>query len=188
MPRTLAIGLGANIDSPVGPPKSTLITVRPVIERAIKKWVNAFLDESLNNLKIDSNIDFRWSSLYKTKPQGGPKKQPFFINAVLVIRGNRLAKLQPSVTKATDLLNRLFVIEKEFGRDRKTTSIQWGPRSLDLDLLAWGDLHINNSQLILPHPRLIERDFVLIPLAEAIKSKSEPPIKLRAQEEWGKTI
>ena len=93
----------------------------------------------------------------------------FFINAVLVIRGNRMAKLQPSVTKATDLLHRLYVIEKEFGRDRNFEKVHWGPRSLDIDFLSWGNLHIHNSEFILPHPRIMERDFVLNPLAEALK-------------------
>ena len=122
--------------------------------------------------------------MFETNPIGGPTNQPNYINAVLVVRGGIFSKLNPSVDAAIDLLKRLWEVEKAFGRDRKISSIRWGPRSLDLDLLAWGELQINNSELILPHPHLIERDFVLIPLAEAIKRKTDEPQRLSPQEGW----
>jgi 2-amino-4-hydroxy-6-hydroxymethyldihydropteridine diphosphokinase len=59
----------------------------------------------------------------------------------------------------------LHKIEKKFGRDRAREQ-RWGPRTLDLDLVAYDDASINQSDLTLPHPRLFERAFVLVPLAE----------------------
>jgi 2-amino-4-hydroxy-6-hydroxymethyldihydropteridine diphosphokinase len=57
----------------------------------------------------------------------------------------------------------MLAIEKEFGRERKE---RWGPRSIDLDLLYYGDLIIAEADLTIPHPRIAERKFILTPLAE----------------------
>ena len=70
------------------------------------------------------------------------------------------AKTEQSL--AAELLTSLQSIEMAFGRQRQ---LHWGPRSLDLDLLWWGDLHCSDAKLELPHPRLLERCFVLAPLA-----------------------
>ncbi len=182
--KTLAIGLGSNIPSPIGSPETTLIKARPLIKIAIQEWCCSWLPTSLNNSIIKSELDFQWSPLYKTEPIGGPKEQPDFINAVLIAHGNIFTKIEPCIESATDLLNRLISIEKTFGRERKIHQIHWGPRSLDIDLLAWGDFQINTSELIIPHPRLSERGFVIIPLAEAIKKLSSPIIKIPPQEGW----
>ena len=182
LPNTLSIGLGANIISPAGSPTSTLITVRPIIEKTIIQWLNDFIDEKGLKDSVWEKTSFHWSSLYKTKPVGGPKDQPYFINAVVIVSGENFTKLSPSLKAANDLLDRLGAIERQFGRDRITT---WGPRSLDIDILAWSDLHSQDKNLKLPHPRSIERNFVIIPLAEALKSNSdEMPIKLNPQEGW----
>jgi 2-amino-4-hydroxy-6-hydroxymethyldihydropteridine diphosphokinase len=95
------------------------------------------------------------SSDYETPPWGD-EQQPAFINACI-----RLAT--PSAPQP--LLSILHEIEREFGRDR-TTERRWGPRTLDLDLLAYNDIAIDSEDLTLPHPRLFERAFVLVPLAE----------------------
>src|SRR5207245_5789480 len=63
------------------------------------------------------------------------------------------------------LLFTLHRIEKKFGRDRASER-RWGPRTLDLDLIAYDDVSIDKPELTLPHPRLFERAFVLVPLAE----------------------
>ena len=161
-PNTLAIGLGSNISSPIGSPRSTLISARPILEKNIIDWINAFLNEKSEETTLkNSKSIFLWSPLYQTKPLGGPSNQPDYINAVLVVRGGNLSKLIPSVVAARDLLKRLSKIEIEFGRDRKSKAIKWGPRSLDIDLLAWGGLQIKNKTLTLPHPLLIERSFVV---------------------------
>jgi 2-amino-4-hydroxy-6-hydroxymethyldihydropteridine diphosphokinase len=95
------------------------------------------------------------SSDYETPPWGDTA-QPPFINACI-----RLATaLDPHA-----LLAMLHEVEEKFGRDRAHER-RWGPRPLDLDLLAYDDLAIAGDDLILPHPRLFERAFVLVPLAE----------------------
>ena len=93
------------------------------------------------------------SSLYRTAPVG-LKHQPDFINAVVEL---------VAVSSAPTLLEALFAIEERFGRQR---SVKNAPRTLDLDLLLYGDIVSDDPQLTLPHPRLHERAFVLAPLAE----------------------
>jgi 2-amino-4-hydroxy-6-hydroxymethyldihydropteridine diphosphokinase len=62
-----------------------------------------------------------------------------------------------------DLLHRLLEIERELGRERRE---RWGPRTIDLDLLLYGDRTIQTPELTVPHPRMQERPFVMIPLAQ----------------------
>lgn len=95
------------------------------------------------------------SAIYRSPPWGRTD-QPDFLNCVVEIQ-TRLA--------AIELLNRLLEIEERFGRVRDPAD-RWGPRKLDLDLLAYGDEEIDEPGLHLPHPRLKERAFVLVPLAE----------------------
>ena len=95
------------------------------------------------------------SSLYSTAPVGFAD-QPRFLNAV--------AGLETLLSPAS-LLDALFDLEREFGRDRSSGERN-GPRTLDLDLLLYGDLVLHEFNLDLPHPRLRERAFVLIPLHE----------------------
>ena len=95
------------------------------------------------------------SSLYSTEPVGFAA-QPRFVNAVVGLE----TELEPR-----ELLEGLLAIEHEFGRDR-TSGIPNGPRRLDLDILLFGDLQISEPGLEIPHPRLAERAFVLIPLDE----------------------
>lgn len=97
----------------------------------------------------------RRSSLYSTQPVG-LAEQPRFVNAVVALR----SELEPR-----DLLDRLLAIEKEFGRDR-AKAVANGPRTLDLDILLFGNLRIVEPGLEIPHPRLFERGFVLVPLHE----------------------
>ncbi|MBL8480409.1 MAG: 2-amino-4-hydroxy-6-hydroxymethyldihydropteridine diphosphokinase [Sterolibacteriaceae bacterium] len=93
------------------------------------------------------------SSLYRTAPVG-LRHQPDFINAVVAV---------DAVSPAPTLLDDLFDIEARFGRSR---SVKDAPRTLDLDLLLFGDEASDDPRLTLPHPRLHERAFVLAPLAE----------------------
>jgi 2-amino-4-hydroxy-6-hydroxymethyldihydropteridine diphosphokinase len=101
------------------------------------------------------------SSLYRTAPVG-LKNQPDFINAVVELI---------AVSSAPTLLNSLFAIEERFGRQR---SVKNAPRTLDLDLLLYGDAVTDDPQLTLPHPRLHERAFVLAPLAEIASQLTIP--------------
>ena len=101
------------------------------------------------------------SSLYRTAPVG-LRHQPDFINAVVEV---------VAVVPAPTLLESLFAIEARFGRQR---SVKNAPRTLDLDLLLYGDELSSDPQLTLPHPRLHERAFVLVPLAEIAPQLSIP--------------
>ena len=95
------------------------------------------------------------SSDYATPPWGD-EQQARFINACIEIE----TSLDPHA-----LLFVLHKIEKKFGRDR-TAERRWGPRTLDLDLIAYDDVSLQTPELTLPHPRLFERAFVLVPLVE----------------------
>lgn len=122
---------------------------------------------------LGSNLGDRWSNLeraivhledvgdkvaesgfYETAPVGGPE-QGDFLNAVVVVDTD----LAPR-----DVLSRLLTIEEVLGRERKE---RWGPRIIDLDLLLYGDLVIDEPGLTVPHPGLLERRFVVDPLLEA---------------------
>src|ERR1035437_8097751 len=95
------------------------------------------------------------SSLYSTEPVGFAG-QPRFVNAVVALK----TELEPR-----ELLEGLLAIEQEFGRDRAAAFAN-GPRTLDLDILLFGNLTISEPGLEVPHPRLGERTFVLLPLCE----------------------
>jgi 2-amino-4-hydroxy-6-hydroxymethyldihydropteridine diphosphokinase len=95
------------------------------------------------------------SSDYATPPWG-EERQPPFVNACIEIE----TELEPHA-----LLEVLHEIEREHGRDRSQEQ-RFGPRTLDLDLLAYDDRSVDTPTLTLPHPRLFERAFVLVPLAE----------------------
>ena len=96
-----------------------------------------------------------FSRLYRT-PAWGVEDQPDFINGVAALR----TSLAPR-----DLLDALLGIERQHGRDR-AQEVRWGPRTLDLDLLLYGDEVMDEPGLQVPHPRLHERGFVLVPLLE----------------------
>ncbi|MEW6173572.1 MAG: 2-amino-4-hydroxy-6-hydroxymethyldihydropteridine diphosphokinase [Bacillota bacterium] len=95
----------------------------------------------------------RVAPLYRTAPVG-MSGQPEFLNTVAEVA----TTLPPR-----DLLNSLLQVEKELGRVRQE---RWGPRVIDLDLLLYGEAHIVEPGLEVPHPRLTERAFVAVPLAE----------------------
>lgn len=95
------------------------------------------------------------SSDYMTPPWGDEQQEPF-INACIEIE----TPLDPHALPFT-----LHKIEKKFGRDRANER-RWGPRTLDLDIIAYDDVRLDKPELTLPHPRLFERAFVLVPLAE----------------------
>lgn len=100
------------------------------------------------------------SSWYKTKAVGPP--QPDYINGAAILRVDILPQL---------LLKSLLKIENKFGRVRQQ---RWEARTLDLDLLLYDDLILNTPNLQLPHPRMRERAFVLVPLAEIAPDWIEP--------------
>lgn len=95
------------------------------------------------------------SADYRTPPWG-VVDQPPFINAVIMVA----TSLEPRA-----LLARVLDIERALGRERDNES-RWGPRRIDIDILDYDDLVMREPDLILPHPHLFERGFVLLPLAE----------------------
>jgi 2-amino-4-hydroxy-6-hydroxymethyldihydropteridine diphosphokinase len=109
------------------------------------------------------------SSLYATEPVGY-KEQEDFLNAVAAVE---------TALSAPDLLARCLSIEDRLGRSR---SMRWGPRTIDLDILLYGDAILNTPTLQIPHPRMAERKFVLEPLAE-IAPAAVHPVLLRTAAE-----
>ena len=102
------------------------------------------------------------SSIYETDPVGG-LPQGKFLNGVIRIR----TELSPRV-----LLTRLKEIERELGREK---TVRFGPRVIDLDILTYGNLNINEEDLTIPHPRMNERSFVLRGLMEVKYRHCEEP-------------
>jgi 2-amino-4-hydroxy-6-hydroxymethyldihydropteridine diphosphokinase len=113
-----------------------------------------YIYEAVENLHRHPAVTVeRCSSLYETAPVG-LVDQPYFLNMVVVVR----TELKP-----LELLELLLQVEQTLGRVR---DIRWGPRTIDLDLLIFGYISIQDERLELPHPRMQERAFVLIPLIE----------------------
>lgn len=137
------IALGANLDSPAGPPEATLAAAAA-------------------RLATVGYITAR-SSVYSTTP-AGLAEQPRFLNAVVALETD----LTP-----LELLGALLTFEREFGRDR-ITSPPDGPRTLDLDIVFYGDLVVGESCLDIPHPRFAQRAFVLVPLHEISPNATDP--------------
>ena len=121
----------------------------------------AILTGAIERLKIHPQIDLlALSSWYLTAPIGPP--QPDYVNGC--------ATIETSLTPL-DLLSVLQSIEAEFGRVRQEV---WGARTLDLDLLLYGDRTIDLPTLQIPHPHMCDRAFVLIPLSEIAPDRIEP--------------
>ena len=109
---------------------------------------------AVNDMQLIPETEFvACSSLYKSPPMG-PQDQPDYINAVIELD----TELAPHL-----LLDQLQKIEQQHGRLRKR---HWGERTLDLDLLVYGDVVISDERLTVPHPGIATRAFVLYPLAE----------------------
>jgi 2-amino-4-hydroxy-6-hydroxymethyldihydropteridine diphosphokinase len=108
------------------------------------------------------------SSDYATPPWGVEDQPPFVILCIAVE-----TTLAPPA-----LLARAQAVERAFGRDRSRER-RWGPRTLDIDILAYDDLALDTPTLTLPHPRLFERAFVLVPLAEIAPERTIAGIRIR---------
>jgi 2-amino-4-hydroxy-6-hydroxymethyldihydropteridine diphosphokinase len=116
----------------------------------------ALIDEAVVRLGYlpETHLTAR-SSYYKTEPVG-PVSQEWFLNIALALQ----TELDPDA-----LLADCHIIEAALGRNR-AAEIRWGPRFIDIDLIAFGDVSRSDGSLTLPHPRFAERGFVLVPLAE----------------------
>jgi 2-amino-4-hydroxy-6-hydroxymethyldihydropteridine diphosphokinase len=104
----------------------------------------------------------RLSSIRETEPWG-LEDQPRFLNAVAEVETSRTPR---------HLLNHLLEVERRLGRERGGP--RWGPRTIDLDLLLYGEQALDEPGLVVPHPRLAERLFVLEPLAELVPAQKIP--------------
>ncbi|MFC1775750.1 2-amino-4-hydroxy-6-hydroxymethyldihydropteridine diphosphokinase [Pseudomonadota bacterium] len=121
------------------------------------------LKEALNRLaETDQVTVLRVSSFYRTPPWGD-KQQNEFINAV--------AEIETSLAPAP-LLRLLQLIENTMGRQR--SGRRWGPRKIDLDLLLYAEQQYQSAELVVPHPRMFERAFVLVPMFE-LEAELEVP-------------
>jgi 2-amino-4-hydroxy-6-hydroxymethyldihydropteridine diphosphokinase len=122
----------------------------------------AMLQSALGALERLTGLGVRSvSPVYETEPVGN-KNQPQFLNAVIELH-SRLS--------AEDLLLKLKEIERSVGR---TPSEKWGPREIDIDLVYYDDLVIDGPALVLPHPEVVRRRFVLTPLADIAPEFVDP--------------
>lgn len=116
---------------------------------------SGFLIRALDELdERGVHVDAR-SRVYETAPVGGPS-QPDFLNQVVRVETD----LDPR-----SLLHSCLDVESALGRDRRH-EVRWGPRPIDIDLLTYESAIVNEPDLIVPHPRLAQRAFVLVPLVE----------------------
>jgi len=95
------------------------------------------------------------SRVWATEPLGGPPDQPEFLNVVV--------EVDPGEKAPADVLAAANAVEAELGRER---DVRWGPRTIDIDVLLWDDLRSDDPVLTIPHPRLHERAFVVMPLLD----------------------
>lgn len=127
-----------------------------------------YLEKAINALKNMPEITVTgMSSVYETEPFGGVEQNRFL---------NMVIKIETTLMPAK-LLEVIMAIEKDLDRVR---TIRWGPRTIDIDILLYGNEVINTRDLTIPHIGLTERDFVLVPLLEIdpdIKLPSGEPLK-----------
>ncbi len=122
------------------------------------------LESALGALRETSGIELvAVSMLIETEPQGPPGQDRYLIGAATI-----RTKLSPR-----GLLHAMLEIESAHGRDRMVEG-RWGPRRLDLDLLMYADRIIDEPELVVPHPRMHRRTFVLAPLAEIAPDAVHP--------------
>jgi 2-amino-4-hydroxy-6-hydroxymethyldihydropteridine diphosphokinase len=120
---------------------------------------------AIRELKNTPGVDLtRTSKLIENPAVGGPENSPDFLNGVVEIE---------TTLGSHDLLHRLLEIERKMGRQRRE---KWAPRIIDLDLLLYGDKIISSDELVVPHPLMHTRRFVLEPLAEITPDLVHPTL------------
>ena len=110
------------------------------------------------------------STVYETEPFGVDENQPKYLNMAVVIRTNLIP---------TDLLSEFLDIERVHGRTRHRSNES---RTLDIDILMYGDRVLDTPELVLPHPRMHERAFVMLPLFEIAPQAVHPTLKITVSE------
>jgi len=116
--------------------------------------------------KLEDVAVKRISTLFENPAVGGPAGAPDFLNASCAIE---------TTLTARELLHRMLGVERSMGRQRRE---KWAPREIDLDLLLYGDVVINEPGLVVPHPLMHQRIFVLKPLAEIAPRAIHPILKI----------
>lgn len=130
------------------------------------------VQQAVSLLSLAENIKLiRASALYETEPWG-VKDQNWFLNMVVEIKTD---------LSAQDLLMKCLSIEKMLGRDRSREQ-RWGERPVDIDIIFYDNQIINTGILTVPHPRMHERAFVLVPLLELIPDFVHPVLKKSVSE------
>lgn len=133
-----------------------------------------YLESAIKHLHAQENITVvKESFIYETDPFGYEDQDPF-LNQVIEINTD----LPPDV-----LLQVIQEIEQANGRERK---LRWGPRTLDLDILLYNEENIQTETLVIPHPRMSERAFVLVPLKDIAKNQSINKDNLTVEEALNK--
>ena len=160
----IIMGVKVFLKKPWAPVRKHLDTVEIMIERRRHKAYiglgsnigdkEKYLNEAINKISSEKNIKIgKQSSFITTKPWGYLDQEDF-LNAVIEIE---------TILEPEELMELLLKIEKELDRER---TIKWGPRTIDLDIIMYDDLIASNEKVILPHPRMHEREFVLKSLNE----------------------
>lgn len=170
-------GVKVFLKKPWAPIKKHLDTVEIMIERKRHKAYiglgsnigdrKNYLKEAINRICAEKNVEIKkQSSFIVTKPWGYIDQEDF-LNAVVEIE---------TILEAEELMDLLLEIELEFDRKRE---IKWGPRTIDLDIIMYDELISSNEKVILPHPRMHEREFVLKPLNEIAPYLMHPVLNKR---------
>lgn len=134
---------------------------------------HTYLNEALKRLETHKAVDIKkTSSIYETEPVDY-LDQDRFLNMVVEIE---------TVLSSMELLKLCQQIELELGRDRSEKAIEKGPRTIDLDILLFNDENKNLDELQIPHPRMHERAFVLVPLNEIAPTKAVPHLGQRVND------
>jgi 2-amino-4-hydroxy-6-hydroxymethyldihydropteridine diphosphokinase len=131
--------------------------------------VRATLEQAIAQFADGREVTLTARSSDHATPPWGVTDQPPFVNCAIAVK----TALSPHA-----LLARALEVERALGRDRSREQ-RWGPRTIDIDLLAYGDLAFDEDGLILPHPRLFERAFVLLPLAEIVPDRMISGMRVR---------
>jgi len=122
----------------------------------------SYLQKAVNLIEDDENIRLlNVSSVYETLPFGNVEQENFYNAAAEIL----------TLLKPNQLLQRLKEIESEIGRSENE---KWGPREIDLDIIFYDEIIIDEKELIIPHPGVYERDFFLIPLLELNDKLCDP--------------
>lgn len=131
---------------------------------------DANLNDALHRLSQSADVQVTARSrIYESDPMG-PQDQPRFLN---------MACLLETCLEAHQLLQLCKSIEQQMGRKQ---GVRWGPRLIDLDILLFGDIQLNDNRLQLPHPGLSERAFVLLPLQELLGNHPVPGLNTSVAE------